>query len=224
MTQPGPKMSGYPTSKLYTIDHAWQSGRDLKIQCLGEPVYWVVFHTMRIGNVCTLAIHDRRMNGHVICAGVLDKLEGFTYKVAGHKTKHYLQKRGGLSIWEQEYQFRPARGAMLAWKQVRPGQSWPTSSEQGQGPALGQRDWILVAVNAHYDAEGHRNEAPDKVLALYSAPKGISQNARIYFVEELGTEMEVGALAVILGIVRWKYTRPGRLMASAFSSAPAFMG
>lgn len=237
-------MSTLPPSKLYTIDHAWQSGRDLKIKCQSQPIYWVIFHTMRIFNTCTVTIHDKSMSGPMLCAGVLDRTSGFTYKTAGHDTKHHLQRRGGLSIWEQDFQFRPAKGAMLAWKQARPGMmtsSWntqrgpdplapitalPAQSEQenSSAPALGQGDWILVAVNHHYDDEGNRNETPDKVLALYSAPKGMSQQARIYFVEELGTEMEVGALAVILGIIRWNYTRPGKLLASSFSSTPGFLG
>lgn len=222
-------MAAPSASKTYTITHAWQSGRDLRIRCGDEPVYWIVFHTMRIGNICTLSIHERAMYGSVLCAGVLDRLEGFSYKTAGQRgPTHHLLKRGGLSIWEQEYRFKPAKGAMLAWKQAKPGQAIPQASDSEQGynsnaPAMGQRDWILVAVNEHYDADGNRNEAPDKVLAAYSAPRGISQHARIYFVEELGTQMEVGALAVILGIVRWNCTKPGKLLTSAFGSAPAFL-
>lgn len=213
-------------SKFYTIDHAWQSGRDLKIKCLGEPVYHVIFHTERIGNTCSLSIHDKGLGGAAFCAGVLDRNEGFSYKTSGQREKHYLQKRDGFTIWDQQYQFKPAQSATLAWKQARPGEPGFSMPDRlgDDVPALRSRDWVLVAVNEDDGTERHQPNAPDKVLAVYSAPRGISQQARMSFMEELGRESEVGALAVVLGIVRWNYAKPAKMLASAFSSAPAFSG
>ena len=163
------------------------------------------------------------MNGPVLCAGVLDRMAGFAYRTAGQKgSKHQLQTRDGLGIWDQEYRFKP-KAQLLAWKQARPGTpALPTNQAQGgNAPPFGSGDWILVA--AVEQRPQFRSDQPDRVLAVYSAPKGMSQQARVYFVEELGTEVETGALAVILGIIRWNYAKPAKLLSSAFSTSPGYM-